>query len=144
MEVSCRSVLSSGRSERFASCGTSSKRTSEVLRSMLASDASRILPNTLRSPFPKVSITIVGWGQLREPYNFERIKGDYGGGWRSWDYGSQERRLGRSSLRYHPMGLGRDHTGRSSSFRLSLRGEGTIIFMETERKSFARVQETGT
>ncbi len=48
-----------------------------------------------------------------EPYNFERIKGDYGGGWRRfWDYGS--RKNGDWGAHHYDIiqwALGRDDTG---------------------------------
>ena len=60
-----------------------------------------------------------------EPYNFERIKGDYGGGWRRfWDYGS--RKNGDWGAHHYDIiqwALGRDHSGPVEFFPPEFEGE---------------------
>ena len=82
-----------------------------------------------------------------EPYNFERIKGDYGGGWRRfWDYGS--RKNGDWGAHHYDIiqwALGRDHTGPVEFFPPEFEGEKEqYYFYGTERRLFAKARETDT
>ncbi len=66
-----------------------------------------------------------------EPYNFERIKGDYGGGWRRfWDYGS--RKNGDWGAHHYDIiqwALGRDHTGPVEFVPKGYKGEEKQYFL---------------
>ena len=80
-----------------------------------------------------------------EPYNFERIKGDYGGGWRRfWDYGS--RKNGDWGAHHYDIiqwALGRDESGpvefvpkgyKGEEYQYYVYGDGTKIIRGYEGK----------